>query len=44
MRRLILAAVAGMVAPPLIVILFAALGVWSFQATSTPPAWERALA
>ena len=44
MRRLALAVVAGMLTLPAGAWLLAWLGVWSFDATATPPAWERALA
>ena len=44
MRKLVVAAVAGMLVIPVIVGLFAWLGVWSLDATATPPAWERAFA
>ena len=44
MRKLVVAAVAGMLVIPVIVGLFAWLGVWSLDATATPPVWERALA
>lgn len=44
MRKPIIAAVAGLVVLPVLVVLFAWIGVWPVQATATPPAWERALA
>ena len=44
MRRLALAAAAGMLTLPASAWLLAWLGVWSFDATATPPAWEQALA
>jgi len=44
MRRLALAFVAGMLILPAGAWVLAWLGAWSFDATGTPPAWERALA
>ena len=44
MRRLALAAVAGMLIVPAGAWVLAWLGAGSFDATATPPAWERALA
>ena len=44
MRRLALAVVAGMLILPAGAWVLAWLGAWSFDATATPPAWERALA
>ena len=44
MRRLAVAVVMGMLTLPASAWLLAWLGVWSFDATATPPAWEQALA
>jgi len=44
MRRLALAVVAGMLIVPAGAWVLAWLGAWSVDATSTPPAWEQALA
>ena len=44
MRRLVVAAVAGMLLLPLLIVRLTALGVWHVQSTATPPRWERALA
>lgn len=44
MRRLALAALGGLLVFPLLAMLFAWLGVWSVDATATPPGWERAVA
>src|SRR5256886_16889216 len=44
MRRLAVAVVIGTLTLPASAWLLAWLGVWSFDATATPPAWEQALA
>ena len=44
MRRVALAAAAGMLTLPAGAWVLAWLGVWSLDATATPPAWEQALA
>jgi len=44
MRRLTLAVVAGMFILPAGALVLAWLGVWSVDATATPPSWERAVA
>jgi thiosulfate dehydrogenase len=43
-RRLPVAILGGLLVLPVVGILFAWLGVWSVDATATPPGWERALA
>jgi mono/diheme cytochrome c family protein len=44
MRKRTLAALAGALVLPSLALLLAWLGVFSFDATATPPAWERAIA
>ena len=44
MRRLALGVVAGLLVIPVVAWCLASLGAFSFEATATPPGWERAIA
>ena len=44
MRRLALGVVAGLLLLPIVLWFLAWLGMFSFEATATPPSWERAIA
>lgn len=44
MRRLALGVVAGLLVLPIVVWFLAWFGAFSFEATATPPPWERAIA